>query len=81
MGPDLRVSVHDRNLLVRQIGMGGIGRSCTDDIVRGLSGHEVLKFAEDNPQTALMEGAELLIHEQMKLQMGTILTRTRPATD
>lgn len=30
----------------------------------------LIEFAQENPQAALMEGAELLMHEQMKLQMG-----------
>jgi len=33
-------------------------------------GIKALRFAEKNPQTALMEGAELLIHEQMKLEVA-----------
>jgi hypothetical protein len=33
-------------------------------------GIKAISFAEKNPQTALMEGAELLIHEQMKIEMG-----------
>jgi hypothetical protein len=41
-------------------------------------GLKALKFAENNPQTALMEGAELLIHEQMKLQMGM---KSQPTID
>ena len=33
-------------------------------------GSKALRFAEKNPQTALMEGAELLVHEQLKFNMG-----------
>lgn len=32
-------------------------------------GHRLINFAEKHPQTALMEGAELLVHEQIQ-QVG-----------
>ena len=58
---------------------GLVGPECLDcsrgyDSLRGLIyglGTKLIEFAKENPQAALMEGAELLIHEQIKLHNGT----------
>jgi hypothetical protein len=47
--------------------LAGLLLMCATVLILGI---KALRFAEKNPQTALMEGAELLIHEQMKLEVA-----------
>jgi hypothetical protein len=46
---------------------------CTSVVVY-LLGSRLIKFAEDHPQAALMEGAEFLVHEKIQQLVGDNLT-------
>jgi hypothetical protein len=67
-------------LIVASIALGAIGVAAHNEWIAGGAvilifvlvltlGWKMLRFAEEHPQAALMEGAELLMHERLTLAM------------